>query len=387
MRILVVHVRYRAAGGEDVVVQAEAQLLRDAGHEVEIRELENPHGPRTLPALARAPWDPRRARAVVDATDAFDADVVHVHNTWFALSPALFRAFRERGRPLVMTLHNYRLLCVDGTLWRDGAICRECVGRGPMPGVLHGCYRDSRALSAIAATTITSARRHHVWDDVSMFIAPSPTVRDVHVESGIDPERIVVKPHFLTDLGARTDRPSSSRTIVFAGRLAPGKGVERLLDAWRIAVKDLDGFELLIVGDGPLRESLERDAPPSVRFAGVRPLDETRDLIKKARAFAFPSEWLEPFGLVLLEAMVAGTPIVGTDTASTADIVGDGGRLAPAGDTKALATALVTTRLDEYVDGLGSIARRRYLERYTPAANLPQLEAIYEGAIERAVSR
>ncbi len=279
-----------------------------------------------------------------------------------------------------MTLHNYRLACVDGTLWRDGSICRDCVGRGPLPGVVHGCYRHSRPLSTVAAATIVSARHHHTWDDVRTYIAPTETVRAVHVDAGIDPRRIVVKPHFVVDLGARVEPPSSSRTIVFAGRLAPGKGVARLLDVWRGAAPDLGELELLIVGDGPLRDDLERAAPPHVRFLGVRPLDETRAMIKAARAFAFPSEWLEPFGLVLLEAMAAGTPIVGTDTASTSDIVGDAGRLAPTGSTPALADALRATTDDVTVDALGATARARYVGHYTPEANLPRLEAIYRDA-------
>lgn len=356
--------------------------MRDAGHDVEVYEVENPHGARTFNALAHAPWDRRGARDVVAATDAFDADVVHLHNTWFALSPAVIAEFAARGRALVMTLHNYRLMCVDGSLWRDNTICRECIGRSPMPGVVHGCYRNSRPLSAVAAATIVSARRHHVWDDVHTFIAPTDTVRTAHVDAGLDAARVVVKPHFLTDLGARADPPSKSRTIVYAGRLAPTKGVERLLAAWRVAAPDLGDLELLIVGDGPLREQLEREAPRGVRFAGVRPLDETRAHIKQARAFAFASEWLEPFGLVLLEAMAAGTPIVGTDTGSTADIVGDAGRLAPTGSTSALAAVLREAADDGTVDALGAVARARYEQRYTPDANRPQLEAIYRSAIE-----
>jgi glycosyltransferase involved in cell wall biosynthesis len=250
-----------------------------------------------------------------------------------------------------------------------------------MPGVVHGCYRDSRPLSAIAATTIAVGRRRHAWDGIHTFIAPTPTVREMHIEAGIDHERIVVKPHFMTDLGPRRHPPSASRQIVFAGRLVPSKGVERLVAAWAATAAQLDGFELLIVGDGPMREQLERDAPGNVRFLGARPLDETRMLIKDARAFAFPSEWLEPFGLVLLEALSAGTPIFGTDTASTGDIVGEAGRLAHAGSTNEFAAVLCAARDDALVDELGIAARARYLARYTPEANLQQLEAIYERAL------
>src|SRR4051812_13323124 len=102
MKILLIHVRYRAAGGEDVVVRAETELLRRAGHDVDVYEVENPHGARTLAALARAPWDRRGARTLVERTGSFDADVVHVHNTWFALSPAIVPALRAGGAALVM---------------------------------------------------------------------------------------------------------------------------------------------------------------------------------------------------------------------------------------------------------------------------------------------
>src|SRR5882724_11083678 len=131
MRLLLVHNRHREPGGEDRVVDAEAQLLRSAGHDVGVEIWANPTGVHTLSAFARAPWNASAAREIASLVSEARPDVVHVHNTWFAMSPAVLPAIHDVGVPLVMTVHNYRLMCADHTLFRDGAICRDCVGRGP----------------------------------------------------------------------------------------------------------------------------------------------------------------------------------------------------------------------------------------------------------------
>ena len=172
--------------------------------------------------------------------------------------------------------------------------------------------------------------------------------------------------------------------MVWAGRIAAGKGVESLLAAWEQS--SVEGCELLIIGDGPLRPLLEATAPAHVKFLGFRPLEETRALIREARAFLFVSEWLEPFGLVLLEAIAPGTPVIGFDTGDTRNIVGDGARLTPTGDIAALARTLGSIRDDE-LNAIGAQGRAHYLREFTPEIHIRALESAYESAVNASRRR
>lgn len=382
---MLIHVQHREAGGEDVVVAAEVELMRAAGHDIEVCQMTNPEGAAALSAFAKAPWNRSAARPIVERMRSFAPDVVHVHNTWFALSLSIVNALRSCQVPIVMTLHNYRAMCIDGTLLRDGQVCTACVGSHATNGIVHGCYRESRSASAVAALSLEVAARREVWSNVDVFIAPTEQLRAQHIAHGFDPEAILVKPHFVADPGVRALRPSGATNYVFAGRLAPGKGVVSLLRAWQRA--DLGGdYRLHLIGDGPLRAQVASEATSSVDVVGRRDIAETRRAIGSARAFLFPSQWLEPFGVVLIEALSAGTPVLGYATADTAAIVGAGGRTVPAGDEAAFAQLIRTTYGDD-LDALGVGARQTYEREFTPQTNLPQLLRVYASAIERNARR
>ena len=266
MRILHIHNYYRLPGGEDASSDAEVAMLRRAGHDVRTIRAHNPD--RTVPALtalAASPSNPAQARAMRQKVREWRPDVAHLHNTWFVLTPAIVHALHRESVPIVMTLHNYRLVCVSANLLRDGRVCTDCVGTHPWWGAMHRCYRDSLPASMLAATTIAFNRARRTWDLVDRFVAPSGFVRDLFIEAGFRHDRLVVKPNVANDPGPRPRKPSASRTVLFAGRLSREKGVGTLLDAWFRASLDL---ELVVAGDGPLRVELERAAPPGVRFEG-----------------------------------------------------------------------------------------------------------------------
>jgi len=379
VRILQAHTRYRQAGGEDAVVAAEAKLLRSGGHEVARLEARNPAGAAAAAgAMATAAWNAAAARRMTDRIAEFAPDVVHVHNTWFAMSPSVVQAARRKGVPVVLTLHNYRLMCSNGLLFRDGRPCTDCVDSHPWHGVVHRCYRGSATASVVAATNIAVNRSRGTWRNcVDAYIAMTEAARPLFVAAGLPSDRIVVKPHFVSDPGSRRQAPSASRTVLYVGRLEVGKGIEVLLRAWR-QLGDTD-LELLVIGDGPLRASLEQLAPAGVRFSGWLPREQVREHLLTARAFAFPSEWYEPFGLVVVEAMAAGLAVTGSRIGGVDELLGTSGadQLVPPGDAEALASSLERLREDGMADRVGALMRRRYEERFTPAANLPLLEGIY----------
>ena len=387
MRILQVHTRYRQAGGEDRVVAAEAELLQSAGHQVEQVVADNPVSPLAAAvAMLKSPRNPASRQAVERAVARFRPDVAHVHNTWFALSPSVIDGLRASGVPTVMTVHNYRLMCVNGMLLRDGKPCEDCVGNSPWSGIHHRCYRDSVIASTAAAATIAYNRRRDTWGSgVDLFLAPTEFVRDRLIDGGLPANRIHVKPHFVEDPGPRPAPPSQSQTVLHVGRLSADKGTDALLDAWA-ALGDT-GMELTCVGDGPLRDELSRRQVPRVNFVGSVSRAEVQAWMLRARVLVAPSAWYETFGLMIAEAMAAGLPVIVPRAGALAEVAARGAAVAfpndAAGDQ--LSRSLLRVRDNGIVDTAGASGRARFSTHFSTAVGLTRLMDAYRSVIRSPV--
>jgi len=338
--------------------------------------------------LAVAPWNPVSARAVRRAVAEHAPDVAHVHNTWFTLSPSVLGALHRSMVPVVMTLHNYRLVCVNALVFRDGHPCTDCVGRSPWPGVRHRCYRDSAPQSAVAAATLSFNRARGTWvDAVDRYIAPSRGLRDTLIAGGLPAERFIVRPHAVADPGPRIRRPSSSATVLCVGRVSEEKGVDVLLEAWARARPP--GIELVVVGDGPRREALEHRAIDGVRFTGWLPHDDVRALMLGSRALVFPSVCFEVFPMTLVEAMAAGLPVIASAHGGSAEIVGPIGPewLAEPGRPQSWAERLEHLADDDALDAAGACARDLYASQYAPERGIGSLIDAYQAAIDAGSRR
>ena len=379
LRVLVLHSTYLsgAASGENRVVEDEVRLLRERGHHVSAL---TPSPPSTALAPARlagrAMWSPAAVREVEAVIRAERPDVVHAHNLFPMLSPAVIGVARRQGIPFVMTLHNYRLMCLPGTFLRDGRACEDCLGRRPWPGVVHGCYRGSVAASATLASSIVLHRSLRTFDGVSLYLAVSRFIRDKHVAAGIPADRILCKPNFSWP---SERRDGAGEYFLYVGRLVPEKGLHTLMEAWRRVEAPL-----LVAGDGALRQELERLAPSAVRFLGSVPHPEALDLLRAARAMVLPSIWYEGAPRSIPEAYAAGVPVLASDIGSLADFVEDGvtGRLLPPGDPRALAGAARELLDDGRSAQLGDGAYGRWVERFTPERGAADLEGAYRNVIE-----
>jgi glycosyltransferase involved in cell wall biosynthesis len=383
LRILQIHTYYRQSGGEDHVVHTDEALLRQAGHDVHTYRVGNPDDASAAAAFALAAWNGRAARQIRTFAEQVQPDLIHVHNTWFALSPAVFASLGQLGVPVVLTLHNYRLVCAAATLFRDGAPCHDCLGTHPWHAVRHRCYRDSTLTSAVAAGTIAVHQRRQTWQrDVSAFIAPSDFARERFIEGGLPGDRIVVKLHSVADPGPRTSPPSASRTVLFVGRLTEEKGIITLLEAWRR--RPPPGLELAVVGTGPLEAELRRAVPEGVRFLGRQPNQVVLSLMLEARALVFPSlsyEGARP--LTPIEAAAAGLPVLLSDLGSMTEMFSPGADdlLVPPGDIAAFGAGLAMLADDAVVDHYGAHTRRTFEANHQHDVALRRLEQIYRSVL------
>ncbi|WP_030609241.1 glycosyltransferase [Streptomyces sclerotialus] len=392
MHVLVVHNRYASAqpSGENKVVDQEVALLRDAGHRVEVFERRSDDiAARSLPRKAAVPllvpWNPAVRKELAARLRTARPDVVHVHNVFPLLSPAVLAACADAGVPAVATLHNYTQVCPPGTLQRDGRPCTECVGSAaPLPAVRHGCYRGSR-LATVPLAVSLSANRRRWWSGVARFLCISAAQRDVLVRAGMPAERLAVKHNFVPEPGAR--REGAGEHLLYLGRLAEAKGLRLLMAAWdENAAAGGVGVPLVIAGAGPLEGEVTAWAAgrDDVRYVGLYDTAECREAIARSVAVVAPSTWLEAFGLVAVEAMAAGVPVVAAGHGAFVELVEDGvtGLLHRPGEAASLASCIrrIAGGPDRNRE-MGQAARRRYEQGFSPAVGLERLVEEYRTAI------
>lgn len=394
MKVLLAHNYYGSAApsGENIVFELEKALLERQGHEVasftrhsdEVRAM-------GVAGMVRAglstPWNARTVREVLHVLAEDRPDVVHVHNTFPLISPAIFFAVGERAAR-VLTLHNYRLFCAAAIPMRDGRPCTDCLDRrSALPALRHACYRGNRLATLPLAAGVALHRALGTWDrHVDAFIVLSEFQRDLMVRAGLPASRVWVKPNFypgMPNVIPWSERPDR---VVFAGRLSEEKGVAHLLDAWIAWGRSAP--ELRILGDGPLRRSLETKARASgcarVAFLGQVASAVAETEISRARLLVLPSVWFETFGMVLREAFAFGTPAAVSDIGPLPSVVEQGltGIVFAPGDPAALLKAVREVWGSPALERMGAAARTRFESRYSEDANYRQLMSIYQHASE-----
>jgi glycosyltransferase involved in cell wall biosynthesis len=387
MKVLAVHNRYQQPGGEDQVFSAETALLESYGHRV-VRYCT--HNDRVadmnrLALVGNTLWSRSSYRELRDLVRTERPDVAHFHNTFPLISPAGYYAARAEGVPVVQTLHNYRLLCPDALFFRDGRVCEDCMGKAvPWPGVLHKCYRGSRAASGLVSAMLTAHRALRTWTEVvDVYVALTEFARGKFIEGGLPAERLVVKPNFVyPDPGPGEGRGGYA---LFVGRLSPEKGVGTMLEAWKRLERQIP---LKVVGDGPLRKRVAEAAgrQPCVEYLGYRPAEEVQALSKEASVLVLPSEWYEGFSRVAAEAFATATPIIAGDLGAATELVEHGRtglRFRP-GDAEDLAEQArwFFSHPEEHARMRREV-RAEYEAKYTAERNYRMLIGLYDSALER----
>jgi glycosyltransferase involved in cell wall biosynthesis len=388
MRVAMLHNRYRTGqpSGENTVVAQTVDLLGNSGHDIDlyvrnsddIAEL----GRKDRALLPfRSVWSFSAERDLTQLLQDQRPDVVHVHNTFPLFSASVLRAAYRLDLPVVATLHNFRLMCANAVLQRDGRPCESCVGKLPWAGVRHSCYRESRVQTLPLATSIGVHNTLRTWQRyVTTLVAPSEFVRDRYVAHGFDADQIVVKPHAVPHSGAVRQGPGDA--VVFLGRLVEDKGFADLLQAW-----DASLGKLIVIGDGPLRAEAEARAArdSSILVKGQLPWAEGMEVLRSARVAVVPARSYETFGLVVVEAFAHGVPVVASRLGALAELVDDGetGALTEPGDPEGLRKALGLVTDPVTSVAFGERARQVYLDRFTPEHDLAATERIYTDAIAR----
>ena len=377
MRVLQVHNAYQHRGGEDVVVDIEYELLSSRGVIVEQLLFTNDQiNPRELIYNSDA------AAVLKEKITSFQPDVIHAHNLFYKASPSILYEARRHGVPVVMTLHNFRLICPNAMFLRDNAVCTKCLKRKfAAPAITHKCFKDSRIKSGALATSLFVHNTQGTWrKQVDRFTVLTPFIRDLILSSSLrlSEEKVEVKPNSTEDLGPVNSADNRIGDYLYIGRLSAEKGLDTLVEAFNL----LPELRLSILGEGPLMEELRAKAGPNIEFAGTKDRTFVQAALKDSKALLFTSVIFEGLPNTIIEAFSAGTPVIASDVDNINQIVTDGnnGRLFEASNPERLAQ-VIRDFDEERPAALYQGARQTYERKYTHGHNFEALMQVYRSVI------
>ena len=389
LKILLIHNRYQQRGGEDAVFEAETRLLREHGQQVSTLEFSNADLLSLTAKLKmsyRIFYNPVSVRQLEEQILDFQPDVIHVHNFFYVASPGIFVVAARHQVPVVLTLHNYRLICAGALLLRNGLPCELCVHQQfPLHGVIHGCFGGSPLKSA-QLTLMTGIHKMlgTFRNKIAKYITLTSFAQQKILDSSLQvtENQVVVKPNSVADRGF-AEGATRQEFFLFVGRLSEEKGIRVLLNA-----AENQPFKLEIIGEGEpeMNEFVKEVAAthPNITFHGFQQQDFILEKLKNCLALVFPSVWYEGLPMTILEAFSTGTPVIASDQQNLNRIVTDQqtGLLFRTGNPESLAQTLrflVANR--PTLMPLYENARLEYLSKYTPEQNYKALLAIYETVI------
>lgn len=400
MRILQIHKYYWPRDGASKYMLALEQLLTDAGHEVipfamqqeqtletpyskyfvSEMELNNPKNTsvvQKIRAAFRMIYNREARKKIAQLLDDEQIDVVHLHNIYHHISPSILLEVKKRNIPIVMSLHDYKLLTPNYTMFHHGAVHEEDAHGWYLSCVGNKCMKDSRAQSLIVTLEMIIHHKIFKWYEryIDLFIAPSRFMQDLCVRFGWPEEKFqhIVHPQQREEGG-----DTSGEYVAFLGRLSSEKGVETLIRA----AAQTPNIPYRIAGDGPERERLEQLAKElgatHVQFDGFLSGSAIEQFVAKARFVVVPSIWYENYPLAILESKAAGRVVLGSRIGGIPELLPDELLFEP-GDVAGLAKRIdmwYSKPLSE-IAAVGKTLQQQVRQENDPEAHVQAIIACY----------
>ena len=390
MRILIIHNKYQQRGGEDSVFENESSLLKKYGNSVEQlifsnEEIDSPIS--KIKAGISSIYNKSSAKKLDNKIQIFKPDIIHVHNFFPIASPSIFYESQKHNIPIVMTLHNYRLICPNALLFRDGKVCEECINKEfAISGVMNGCYRDSKLQTFALATMSYLHKKTKTWENrVDKYIALTNFAKNKILNSSLKlkEKQITVKPNYVNDHGFELNKDDY---LIFIGRLSKEKGVDILLNAFKNSKR-----KIVIIGSGPMKDIVEEYSKnyQNIEYLGFQQMDVIIQKLKKAKALIFTSVWYEGMPMTILESLSTGTPVISTDIGGPAEIITNNktGLIYKVGDVEDLQNSIEKLYSDnDFFKNLCINARKEFEDKFSEKQNYQQLINIYKEVIDEKKS-
>ncbi len=343
MKILLINKYFYPKGGSETLFFSQADLLKKNGHDVCFFSMQHPKNlkdscdPYFLPhvdydqpgslqdrikAAGRLLYSKTAQKKIEALIQQEKPDIVHLHNIHHQISPSILPVLKKHRIPVVMTLHDYKMVCPVYTLFRDGQVCEDCSGKKYIHCLRHRCTKHS--LSKSLLNTLEMYLHHlllNIYSQVDVFLSPSRFLAVKAAEMGFAP-KIQLLPNFIDLDNVSPVYTWEEKAVAYFGRLSPEKGIPVLLDAF----KGLD-LECWIFGDGPERPRLEamvhKNGLANIRFFGHLDREKLHRHLKKAMFVVLPSLWYENHPYAAAEAFALGKPVVASRIGGLPELVRD----------------------------------------------------------------
>jgi glycosyltransferase involved in cell wall biosynthesis len=370
LKVAIVHSYYSSStpSGENAMVQEQADALAEAGMEVIVISKD------TDTEQAKSLYSLRAAARTLTGIGAspgqqlqdFQPDIVHVHNLFPNFGTSWTESWRDR---IVTTLHNFRPICANGLLFRDGRKCLECPEGDPLAALRHRCYHSSwLATVPLAVRNRRGVDANPLLANSRRIVLLSSTAMDLYSRYGLDTSTCRVIPNGLANRIKGSTRASNGRWL-YVGRLSPEKGIVDLVRGWPV------GESLDVIGDGEQASTLRDLSTQNIRLKGSAPRDEVRDCMGQYEGLIFPSGCFEMQPTTVIEAMAASIPIVALSSSAGAELVKNFHCGVVYGNGRNLESALSEARSNR--DALGHMGRKAYEDYFTRAAWVDSITRLY----------
>lgn len=380
--ILFLHNKYLKTGGEDSVVLNEMNLLKAKGYTVYYKEYNNQNFQSSNPlkkiiAGGNFFFNLTAFIETYRFIKKHQVQVLHVHNFFYTASPAVFWAGRFAGTKNIMTMHNYRLFCLNAIFHRDGNTCTACItNQNFKSGIKYGCFKSSSKISALLSWSTLLHRKLGTWTSkVDHFLVLNPYMKELLQGIGVAETKIVIKPNFVRDAPYRINE-NKNEAYLYAGRIEEEKGIRHVVEAFQQS-----GKQLVIAGDGSLINYVQENVSNTIQYIGLQTEQEMTALYRNCKAFIFSSLLTEGMPMTLIEAFAAGTICIVASSPNTSRMVEDGedGILYHTGDPISLNQAIAKMESMRAADLLkmSENARKKYENYYHQDAHFATVQQIY----------
>ncbi|TSC55595.1 MAG: Glycosyltransferase [Parcubacteria group bacterium Gr01-1014_18] len=365
------------------------------------------HGSSTLPSaltlhgmtqslrtLGRILYYPQARRNIGDLLDAEKIDIAHIHNIYHHISPSILGEIHARGIPIVMTVHDFKLICPNYTLYTEGAICERCKGGKYYNATIHKCLKNSTAQSLAGTVELYFHKTFRFYEKyVSRFIAPSQFVKNKLVEFGQNPDQIEVIPHFVDvptlEVTSHKSQVTSetAKYLLYGGALSPEKGIFQFIRYFHHA--SIPDLELWVAGDGPEKSEIEgylqENKIKNIILLGKLEKSVLLETMAASLGVVIPSVVYETFGLAALEAFSQKKIVLSSSLGGLGELVEDGktGFLFDMNDQQSVIRSLLQLSHEkDRVASMGEYAFQVARDRYNKELHYQRLMELYGGVLK-----
>lgn len=401
MRILIANNYYYLRGGSERVMFDETRMLETAGHEIiafsrlhsqnlatrydtyfsKVVDHNNLSSFGKIKAAPQIVYSGKQKSAITRLMEISRPDILHGHNIYGGLTFSIVDAAYKKNIPVVLTLHDFKLICPSYLMLNHGEICESCLGGRFWHCVAKKCHKDSLPASLVYSVESYLNYWGRKYDHVSALICPSRFILNRHLAGGFSKKKLFYLPNAL-DPSLYKPSFEAGKYALFVGRLSKEKGVFTLLKAFENL-----SIPLRIVGSGPIeqaaRQFVEAHDMRHVVFEGYQSGSRLQELYRQAAFLVIPSEWYENAPMSILEAFAYGKAVIGSDLGGIPELVVPDwtGLLCQPGDIKGLADCIDVLWRDKGMkEVLGANARKRIEREFSLSDHVKFLLEIYKTA-------